>query len=232
MNEKDTDVRLSVQSLRLISSLERRTRCTHCGQDPGFQRSLPEQLERHLTRSRPRSAGADSRTAAASPSAAAEDNSSLEHTKAEKLSANQERETAHWPSGGRFWQCSISPLGSQTTNVTCLAKQKWMKLSFYKEHQWATCTMSSEGRRLRSYLSNSKKFLRLPVHSNSLQGKLGKNVQKCKVVVFKSASSLWGFYHIEIEKTWSFVLPDTSHSSHCCCQSDWIQIFFCLWLKV
>lgn len=108
MNEKDTDVRLSVQSLRLISSLERRTRCTHCGQDPGFQRSLPEQLERHLTRSQDQgSAGARPVTAAASPSAAAEDNSSLEHTKAEKLSANQGTRNgslAQWWT--LLWQCS------------------------------------------------------------------------------------------------------------------------------
>lgn len=92
----------------------------------------------------------------------------------------RERETAHLPGhpafqGGRFSGTALH-FSTWITDYKCnrllTNKSEW-SCPFTKNSerpvQWA---VKADG--LYSYLSNSKKFLRLPVHSNSLQGKLGK----------------------------------------------------------
>ena len=83
------------------------------GRTPGFQRSLQEQLEHHLTHSQDQgSVGTWPVIAAALLSAATGDKFSLEYTKIEKLNANQGTRNgplAQLPffQGGHFsWQCS------------------------------------------------------------------------------------------------------------------------------
>lgn len=174
MNEKDTDVRLSVQSLRLISSLETpQLHPLRAGRLSGaFQSNLSDTSRVLKTKGlrcstcwllQPRHA-------------AAEDNSSLEHTKAEKLSANQGARNgslARWWT--LLWQCFLHfSLGSQTaTNVTVCSQTKVNEavllqrtVSDLYNEQWrqTACIV---------YLSNSKKFLRLPVHLKLFAGQTG-----------------------------------------------------------
>lgn len=89
----------------------------------------------------------------------------------------------------------------------------------FTKKSWVTYTINSA----RDLISRSFWNRSSTVHLNSLQGKLG-SIIKIHSLPFKSAISLLGFYHTEIQ-TYPSAPPDPHPNSHCLPRPKWLSGF-------